>query len=111
MGRLTVPGGVTRATRSALALASMLIATVCIGSGSSVAAGGAPVTPPDLVIEVPTNLISIGIDPGTGDRQLRFTHITADVGSGPFEIDPTYDPSAGTSTFVQVIYNSPRPGV
>ena len=29
-------------------------------------------------------------------RQLQYTHITWDVGSGPFEIDPTYNPASGT---------------
>jgi hypothetical protein len=86
---------------------------ICLGfvlvmSGSAKAA--ATVTPPDMVIRVPTNLISIGID-GSGHKQLRFTHITEDAGTGPFEIDPTYNAATGTATFVQRIYNSPSPGV
>jgi hypothetical protein len=106
-----VPANATRAWRSLVLLASLLVATALVGGGPSADAGGAAVTTPDLVIEVPTNLISIGIDPNTGTRQLRFTHITADIGTGPFEIEPTYNSSAGTATFVQVIYKSPRPGV
>jgi hypothetical protein len=69
------------------------------------------VTLPDMQIEVPTNAISIGTAAATGDRQLQFTHITWDAGTGPFEIDPTYNSSTGIATFNQAIYNSPSPGV
>lgn len=65
---------------------------------------------PDLRIFVPVDRISIGISPDTGDRELRFTHITADVGAGPFEIDPHYNASSGTSTFTQALYRSAGPG-
>jgi len=69
------------------------------------------VTLPDMQIKVPTGLISIGTNSGTGHPQLQFTHITWDAGTGPFEIDPTYNSSTGTATFTQAIYNSPSPGV
>jgi hypothetical protein len=69
------------------------------------------VTPPDMQIKVPTNAISIGTDSGTGHRQLQFTHITWDAGTGPFELDPNYDPQTGTATFTQAIYRSTSPGV
>ncbi len=88
-----------------------LLAAVTARAPSSSAAGQVGDSLPDLKIMVPINLISIGVDPSSGARQLRFTHITADIGSGPFEIDPTYDASTGTSTFTQAIYRSPRPGV
>jgi hypothetical protein len=67
------------------------------------------ITPPDLQIKVPSNLISIGS--GNGGRQLQFTHITWDAGTGPFEIDPTYNSQTGIASFQQAIYNSPSPGV
>ena len=92
-------------------VALVVVAAALAATLNSSAASVPPVTLPDLVIEVPTDLISIGVDPNGGGRELRFTHRTADVGSGPFEIDPSYDPNTGISTFVQVIYNSPRPGV
>ena len=69
------------------------------------------VTLPDMQIKVPTNDISIGTNPATGDRQLQFTHITWDAGTGPFEIDPTYNAATGTATFTQKIYKSTSPGV
>ncbi len=69
------------------------------------------VTLPDMQIKVPTANISIGTNPTTGHRQLQFTHITWDAGTGPFEIDPTYNPATGTATFTQAIYKSTSPGV
>jgi hypothetical protein len=107
----TVLGASTRAIIAALALATVLVFTAVFLRGSLPARGAAPVALPDLVIMVPTDLVSIGTDPSNGHRQLRFTHITADVGAGPFEIDPHYDSNTQTSTFTQVIYNSPSPGV
>jgi hypothetical protein len=73
------------------------------------AAGLQPITPPDVQLQVPTNDISIGTAGGV--RQLQFTHITWDAGAGPFEIDPTYNPSTGMATFQQAIYNSASPGL
>ena len=84
-----------------------MAASLCAASP----AGAATVTLPDMQIKVPTSLISIGADPVTGHRMLRFTHTTWDAGAGPFEIDPAYDSATGTATFVQSIYNSPSPGV
>jgi hypothetical protein len=77
---------------------------------SASAANSSPLALPDLRIFVPTDLISIGLAPGTGHRQLQFTHITADVGAGPFEIDPHYDRRTGVSTFTQRLYRSTGPG-
>jgi hypothetical protein len=74
-------------------------------------AAAASVTPPDMKILVPTNQISIGTNSANGDRQLQYTHVTWDAGTGPFEIDPTYNSATGISSFVQAIYNSPSPGV
>jgi hypothetical protein len=71
----------------------------------------ANVTLPDMQIKVPTNAISIATNGTTHHRQLQFTHITWDAGTGPFEIDPTYSAKTGTATFTQVIYQSPAPGV
>jgi len=72
-------------------------------------ASAATVTLPDIQMKVPTSQISIGTLNGV--RLLRYTHITWDAGTGPFEIDPTYNSTTGTATFVQSIYNSTSPGV
>jgi hypothetical protein len=73
-------------------------------------AGTGTITPPDMQLQVPANDISIGAS-GASQRQLQFTHITWDAGTGPFEIDPTYNPSTGTATFRQAIFQSASPGV
>src|SRR5262249_52460050 len=74
-------------------------------------AGAVTATPPDLKILVPTNDISIGTNPSTGHRQLQFTHITWDAGTGPFLIQPKYSAATGMATFTQTIYYSPSPKV
>lgn len=93
--------------------ATLALAGACVGGllaqASASAAGRPAAALPDLRIFVPTNLISIGIGP-TGHRQLQFTHITADVGAGPFEIDPHYNARTGISTFTQRLYRSTGPG-
>ncbi|WP_426518513.1 Ig-like domain-containing protein [Diaminobutyricibacter sp. McL0618] len=101
-----VIGSARRSFVAAIVLTLILTSTVAANS-----ARAATLTLPDLRILVPTNLMSIAVDPVTHHRMLRYTHITEDAGTGPFEIDPTYDPATGLSTFVQTIYNSSSPGV
>src|SRR5713226_4229118 len=108
-------------TRSAmLAVAAMTLTIIAPGPQAAAAPGArsvqvpavsANVTLPDMKVLVPTSKISIGTNSVTRDRQLQFTHITWDAGTGPFEIDPTYNSATGTASFVQAIYNSPSPGV
>ncbi|NEN06146.1 hypothetical protein G3T36_09680 [Diaminobutyricibacter tongyongensis] len=64
-----------------------------------------------MKIIVPTNLISVAVDPVSNHRMLRYTHITEDAGTGPFQINPTYNPSTGLATFTQTLFNSSAPGV
>jgi Bacterial Ig domain/Lysyl oxidase len=77
----------------------------------SAGARGAPVTLPDMQLLVPARDFSIGTDPANGHRQLQFTHVTWDAGTGPFEIDPGYSRLTGIAAFTQAVYNSPRSGV
>jgi hypothetical protein len=93
---------------AALCAAPTLAGTV--GVTSLAGAAAASVTPPDMQLLVPTSDISVGTDPANGDRQLQFTHITWDAGTGPFEIDPAYNATTGISGFTQAIYRSPSPG-
>jgi hypothetical protein len=106
-----MPGEFTRSSVAALVLVAVLLFAAAFLGGPLPARAAPPVTLPDLVIMVPTDLISIGSDPSSGDRDLRFTHVTADVGAGPFEIDPHYNANTEIATFTQEIYNSPSPGV
>lgn len=94
----------------ALGLASAVIPAGLQATAATAAAAAAPVTLPDLQLQVPPSQISVGTSRSTRHRQLQFTHVTWDAGAGPFQIDPTYDSRTGTASFVQAIYNSPSPG-
>ena len=103
------PGGVAVSKRFLITMAAALLALSGLGTVvEAPVAEAATVTLPDMQLKVPTNAISIGTAGVV--RQLRFTHITWDAGTGPFEIDPTYNSATGTATFTQAIYNSPSPG-
>ena len=99
----------------AVAMVLAVFATVLMMSGvvvaeTPVSAGAtATITLPDLQILVPTDDISIGTNPETNDRQLQYTHITWDAGTGPFAIKPHYNADTGISTFVQDIYRRTGP--
>jgi hypothetical protein len=98
--------------RSKLASATVVSFTIAaVAVTGSPPATAAAITLPDMRIQVPTSLISIGLDPTNGHKQLRFTHRTENAGTGPFEIDPTYDSTTGIATFTQAVYSSPSPGV
>lgn len=98
-----------RATITALAAAGALVVASGLAVGLRNPASAATVTLPDMQIMVPVNNISISTVSGV--RQLQFTHDSADMGSGPFEIDPTFNQATGISSFVQQLYSSPSPGV
>ena len=89
-------------------LVSLLVAVgalAVLAGGSSHAATRGGALLPDMRLVVPTDLISIGLD-GDGNRELRFTHITADLGPGEFEIDPHYNAKTGVSTFTQALHRA-----
>jgi hypothetical protein len=81
----------------------LLVAIAALASGGSGAATPSRALLPDMKLVVPTDLISIGLD-ANGHRELRFTHITANLGPGPFEIDPHYDAKTGVATFTQALH-------
>jgi len=85
---------------------AVVAAPIILATSAGASRGAYHATLPDLQIQVPTGDISIGDNPDTGDRQLQFTHITWDAGTGPFQIKPRYDHRTGTATFVQTIYKS-----
>ncbi len=98
--------------RTTFAVVAMVVLALGVaGLAGSVTARAATITLPDMKILVPTNLISIGVDPTSGHKLLRYTHITEDAGTGPFEIDPSYNSATGVSSFVQALYGSSGPGV
>ena len=83
----------------------MLLALAALAGRTSGAATRASALLPDMKLVVPTDLISIGLD-GNGQRELRFTHITANLGPGLFEIDPHYDAKTGVATFTQALHRA-----
>jgi hypothetical protein len=87
-------------------VAVMAAPIIFVATSAGAARPAYRVTLPDLQILVPTDDISIGNNLDTGDRQLQFTHITWDAGTGPFEIKPKYNHRTGTAAFVQTIYKS-----
>ena len=104
----TEPSGIRRI----LTLVSTFVLVLSFAvAGLPERASAATLTLPDLKILVPPNLISIGLDQASGHPMLRYTHITWDAGTGPFEIDPTYNSATGIATFTQALYNSPSAGV
>jgi hypothetical protein len=96
---------------AALATAGLVPQAAAAAPSALAPAQPASVTLPDMKVVVPASQISIGTNTQTGVRQLEFTHITWDAGTGPFEIDPDYNPATGVASFTQSIYNSPSPGV
>jgi hypothetical protein len=87
------------------AIASLVV-FVLPGIGRAVPAGAAaPIAYPDLQIQVPAADFSIG-HPTSTTRELRYTHMTWNAGSGPFELRPTYDPSTGIAQPAQALYTA-----
>jgi hypothetical protein len=58
---------------------------------------------PDLQVMVPTSEISVG-HPTSTTRELRFSHITWNGGSGPMEIRPNYNGTTGVAQGYQRLY-------
>ncbi|HEY7072486.1 MAG TPA: LamG-like jellyroll fold domain-containing protein [Acidimicrobiales bacterium] len=70
--------------------------------GANAAPAGTPHLP-DLQSLIPLDQMSIATD-DTG-RVFRYTHVVANLGDGPLEIQPTYDPATDTAIGVQRIYS------
>src|SRR5215472_6213550 len=86
------------------AIASLLL-IVLPGVGRTAVRAAAPIAYPDLQVQVPAADFSIG-HPTSATRELRYTHLTWNAGSGPFELRPSYDPSTGIAQPAQALYTS-----
>jgi len=90
-------------------------ASNAIGAGppsehsNAVTPTSAPIAYPDLQLVMPVGDINIQHSGST--RTLEFTHITANLGAGPFEIRPVYNSLTGISQGYQALYTMPSPGV
>jgi hypothetical protein len=111
--RVPVRGSRARGNTPARTLlaAAAIAGQAVLAVTSAQPAAAATVTRPDMQLKVPVKDISIGTNSSNGHRQLQFTHVTWDAGTGPFEIDPVYNSVTGTARFYQAIYNSPSAGV
>jgi hypothetical protein len=58
---------------------------------------------PDLHTYIPTSEILI-VRPTSTTRSFRYTHITGNIGDGPFEVRPEYDPATDTARGFQRLY-------
>src|SRR5262249_46419104 len=97
--RLTIRGMTFAAVAS-------LFLFVLPGLGRTAPAKAAgPVAYPGLQIQVPSADFSIG-HPTSTMRELRYTHLTWNAGSGPSELPPNYAPPPGIALPAQAVYTS-----
>jgi hypothetical protein len=101
----------TRRVLGTKAVSRMTVLTVVCGAycGLAGSAQAATIAYPDLQVQVPTSVISIG-HPTQSTKSLQFTHITWNAGAGPLEIRPSYNPATGISQGFQALYSSSGSG-
>jgi glucose/arabinose dehydrogenase len=93
-----------------LALLFCLLAAVAFGVNRRVGAATAgTVHLPDLHTIIPPAEISI-VRPSPTSREFRYTHITSNLGDGPFELRPQYDPATDTARGFQRFYTHDAAG-
>lgn len=84
------------------ALVALIAATLAPGPTASAAPAG-EIHLPDLESLIPLDEMSIAYD-DTG-RVFRYTHVVANFGDGPLEIQPSYDAATDTAVGTQRIYS------
>ena len=107
-GHLAVRRGARAGTRLRVAAALGLIAALAVLLVPA-PASARKIAYPDLQVLMPKEDISI-IKKG-GKKMLEFTHITSDLGEGPLEMRPVYNPETGVSQGYQALYTETSPGV
>ncbi|HEY2997021.1 MAG TPA: Ig-like domain-containing protein, partial [Acidimicrobiales bacterium] len=85
------------------ALAALVVAGLPAVTPGAGAAPAGQLHLPDLRSVIPLGEMSIAYD-DTG-RVFRYTHVIANFGDGPLEIQPSYDPATDTAVGVQRIYS------
>jgi hypothetical protein len=91
-----------RRARIIIGAVAVLCASTLPGLPATAAPAGTPHLP-DLQSVIPLDGMSITYD-STG-RVFRYTHVVANFGDGPLEIQPSYDPASDTAVGVQRIYS------
>ncbi len=91
------------AWRLAALVLAVTIVVVLIDQLRLGAAPAGTVHLPDLHTFIPTSEILI-VRPTSTTRSFRYTHITGNIGDGPFELRPEYDPATDTARGFQRLY-------
>src|SRR5262244_3297619 len=108
-GRITKPRALRWLSRAGLCL---LVVVVLPSVGRTVLTArvaAAVIAYPDLQMQVPPSEIAIG-SPTPTTRELRYTHITWNAGTGPLEIRPNYDPATGIAHPSQALFSASGSG-
>jgi len=92
----------------ACALVTLLVAAVLPSVRKADAAPAGQLHLPDLQSLIPLDEMSITQD-ATG-RVFQYTHVITNLGDGPLEIQPSYDPATDTALGVQRIYTHDNAG-
>ncbi|HET6953953.1 MAG TPA: LamG-like jellyroll fold domain-containing protein [Acidimicrobiales bacterium] len=92
-----------RRARITFGAVAVLCAVALPGRGPAAAAPAGTPHLPDLQSVIPLDQMSITRD--TTGRVFRYTHVVANFGDGPLEIQPSYDPATDSAVGVQRIYS------
>src|ERR1700736_1350303 len=92
-----------------MAIITFVLVTTIVFKWSVSAAHAGTTHLPDMQAFVPLNEITIAT-PAPGTRELRYTHRGANLGDGPLEVRPLYDPTTDTAFAFQRIYTHDAAG-
>src|SRR5262245_44650967 len=97
-------------TRRLLQTAAVLVVLVSIVVNRGLqAAPSGTIHYPDLQAIIPLDSFS-GNQPTPTTRELRYTHRVANLGDGPLELQPTYNPATDSARAVQRLYTHDASG-
>jgi hypothetical protein len=93
----------------ALAVTTLVLTSALLTGWRLAAAPAGTLHLPDLHTFIPVNEISI-VRPTATTREFRYTHMTANIGDGPFEVRPLYDPATDTARGFQRLWTHDSAG-
>jgi Big-like domain-containing protein/PASTA domain-containing protein/lysyl oxidase len=86
----------------------LILASLFLNRGMQAAPAGTSHYP-DLQAVIPLNSFSVN-QPTPTTRELRYTHRVANLGDGPLEVQPQYDPTTDSARAVQRVYSHDASG-
>ena len=86
----------------------LILVALLLGRGLHAAPAGT-IHYPDLQTIIPLDSFSVG-QPSATTRELRYTHHSANLGDGPLEVRPQYDPATDTARAFQRLYTHDAAG-